>query len=103
MVEWKDVWMHGWLSVCVGCLLVVEMLGLWRGLISRKPKLLLTINQHTHSPTHAFNYPSINHPPVHSPTHPFTHPFIHPPSHSSTHPFLDEWVDLWCIDAWIDG
>src|SRR6218665_2239789 len=94
-------WMYGWLSVCVGCLLVGDLLGLWRGvkprkpigrglwrgLISRKPKILLTINQHTHSPNHASDgYPTIRqytHPHIHSP------PFIHPPFHSSTHPFLD--------------
>ena len=28
---WRDDWMHGWLKVCVGCLLVVDLLGLWRG------------------------------------------------------------------------
>jgi len=27
---WLDDWMHGWLNVCVGCLLVVDLLGLWR-------------------------------------------------------------------------
>jgi len=31
MVEWMDDWVHGWLSVCVVCLLVVDLLGLWRG------------------------------------------------------------------------
>ena len=37
MVEWIDEWMHGWLNVCVGCLLVADLLGLWRGVKSRKP------------------------------------------------------------------
>jgi len=26
-----DEWMHGWVNVCVGRLLVVDLLGLWRG------------------------------------------------------------------------
>ena len=38
---WKDGrmddWMHGWVNVCVGCLLVVDLLGLWRGVKPRKP------------------------------------------------------------------
>src|SRR6218665_2162806 len=65
MVGWMDDWMHGWLNVCVGCLLIVDLLGLWRGVkpvslsagglwrgfISRKPLLLLTVNQHTHTLT----------------------------------------------------
>src|SRR6218665_93194 len=77
---WVDGWMHGWLNVCVcvGCLLVVDLLGLWRGvkpvslyrqwglwrgLISRKPKLLLTVNQQTH---------------INQTTHPIIRPFSHP-------------------------
>src|SRR6218665_4161766 len=28
--------MDGWLGVCVGCLLVDDLLGLWRGFIARK-------------------------------------------------------------------
>jgi len=34
---WMDDWMHGWLTVCVGCWLVVDLLGLWRGVKPRKP------------------------------------------------------------------
>ena len=30
---WMDEWVHGWLSVCIGCLLVVDLLGLWRGVM----------------------------------------------------------------------
>src|SRR6218665_892702 len=99
------------MNACVSCLLVVDLLGLWRGVkpvslrqgglwrgfISRKPKLLLTNDQHTHSPSHALiiyppNPPSVHSPtnpftrPIHSPTHPFTHS-IHSPIHSPTHSF----------------
>ena len=37
--DWMDGWLDGWLDecVCVGCLLVVDLLGLWRGVKPRKP------------------------------------------------------------------
>src|SRR6218665_3882103 len=101
MVVWMENLMHGWVNVCVDYLLVVDLLGLWRGakpvslwagalwrgLISRKPKLLLTTNQHTHSPIHASNHPFIQpsvrtlihtsiQPPIHSPTLSFIHPSV---------------------------
>src|SRR6218665_2357661 len=100
---WMDDCMHGCLSVCVRFFLVVDLLGLWRGVISRKPKLLLTNDEQTHSPNHASNHafiqPSVRiltyisiHPPFHPPTHPFTHTSIHLPIHSptrsSTHPCI---------------
>ena len=31
-----DDWKHDWLNVCVGCLLVVDLLGIWRGVKPRK-------------------------------------------------------------------
>ena len=37
MDGWMDDWMHVWVNVCVGCLLVVDLPGLWRGVKSRKP------------------------------------------------------------------
>src|SRR6218665_3882104 len=90
-----DDWMHGWVNVCVGWLLVVAWaygrlihargplpIGLRALRHARAPTgLLPTNNQHTHSPNHASNFPSIQpsvrtlihisiHPPIHSPIHP---------------------------------
>jgi len=31
MDGWMDDWMHDWVNVCVRFLLVVDLLGLWRG------------------------------------------------------------------------
>src|SRR6218665_2062560 len=92
--------MHGWVNVCVGCLLVVAWaygrlsyargplpIGL-RGFKPRQRPSRSTTNKQT---THTLNQPTMlpiihpfNHPYVYSPTHSFTQPFIHPPFHSST-------------------
>src|SRR6218665_1252875 len=104
-----DNWMHGWVNVGVGCWLVVAWaygrilharghlpIGLRALRHARGPAGLLPTNdQHTHSPNHASNNPSIPpsvrtlahtsiHPPIHSPTH----PFVHPPIYLSTHAFI---------------
>src|SRR6218665_2585683 len=100
-------WVHGWVNVCVGCLLAVawaygrlshargpQPIGLRALRHARGPAgPLLTKKQRTHftqpyipppiySPT-----PSI-HQHLHSPTHPFIHPSIHPHIHSPTHSFI---------------
>src|SRR6218665_2380222 len=93
-----DDWMHGWLSVGIGCLLAVAWaygrllhargplpIGLRALRHARGPAGLLPTNdQHTHSPNHASTHPS-HHPSAHSPTLLFTNPFVHQPIHSSTH------------------
>src|SRR6218665_2584906 len=113
--------MRAWLGECVCWLLVSSgpagplawrkarkpnrHRGLWRGLISRKPELLLTINQHVFILPHiqSSTRPSVLtltqtsiHPPIHSHTHSFTHPFIHPsihpPNHSSTHSLIQLFI-----------
>src|SRR6218665_264571 len=91
-------WMHGWVNVCLGCLLVVA----WaygrlihaRGPTAyrltgftprQRPNRSTTNNRPTHihqpctqSSIHPSSHPSV-HSTTHSPTHLFTHPFIHPP------------------------
>src|SRR6218665_1319729 len=104
MVRWKDNWMHGWLNVCwsfVGSGSAGPLAwrrarkpigrGLWRGVFSRKPKLLLTNSQHPHSHSHASNYPS-NQSSGRTLTHTFVHPHIHSPTHSFT--WMAGWMDV---------
>src|SRR6218665_500734 len=99
---WMDNWMHGWLSVVV-CLLVVDLLGLWRGVkpvslsagglwrgfISRKPLLLLTSKQHT-----------IAQPCIQSSILPYTRPPIHSPTHPCIH--MGGWVGGY-VGMWLGG
>src|SRR6218665_373779 len=110
MAGWTDDWMHGWMKMCVGCLLVVAWdygrLSHARGPLpiglrvlrhARGPAgLLLTNNQHTFNQPYiqSSNHPS-NHPSIRSSTHPLPnhtllHTSIHPPIQSSTHPFIHQ-------------
>src|SRR6218665_420083 len=109
MVVRTDDWMHGWVSVGVGCLLVVAWaygrlihargplpIGLRALRHARGPAgLLPTNNQHTYLPKHASNHPSIQplvrtlthtsiYPPIHSPPYPFIHPHNPSPTHPTT-------------------
>src|SRR6218665_658871 len=103
---WLDGWLDAWLGEYVGCLFVGSRptgpltwrkarkplgRGLWRGLISRKPKLLLTIHTHIHPTMYSIIHPNIRpytHPPIYSPTHPIFRPSMHP----------HEWVDGWMCE-----
>src|SRR6218665_2672987 len=113
-VRWVGDWVHDWMNACVRCLLVVDLLGLWRGV---KPVSLSAgwplagiylpqtqattnkrLNKHIHHHAliiHPPNPPSVHSPthpftrPIHSPIHPFTYPPVHPLIHAST------WMDGW--------
>src|SRR6218665_3346458 len=79
--RWMNDWINFWVNVCVGCLLVVDLLGLWRGV---KPVSQATINKHR---THIFTQPCIQ-SSIHSTFPTYSHPHIHSPTHSSTHPCI---------------
>src|SRR6218665_1928722 len=99
-----DDWMHGWVNVCVGWLLVVA----WaygrlihaRGLCLQAYGLYATPEdqQVYYQQTHTFMQPCIEssiyptirpytHPHIHLSTHSFTNPSVHPPRYPPTYSF----------------
>src|SRR6218665_4135072 len=95
MVVRTDDWMHGWVSVCVGCLLVVAWA--YGRLIHARgplPKGLRAL-RHARGPAgplltnkqHTFTQPCIQ-SSIHLTICPYTHPHIHSHAHSFTHPFI---------------
>src|SRR6218665_3124626 len=123
-----DDCMHGWVNLCVDCLLVVAWAygrfihargplpkGLRDARHARGPAGLLPTNkQHTmsYSPKHASNHPPnhpsersnpSSHPPIHSPTNPFMPPSTHIPIHPHTHPTNQSIHSPIHVDAWNGG
>src|SRR6218665_3160916 len=103
MVGRLDDWMHDWVNVCVGCLLVAAR-AYGKLIHARGPA---TNNQPTHtipqpctqSPIHTIIRPyTHSHPftqpfnlqPIHSPIHSLIHLSINPPIYSSTNPFIHQ-------------